>query len=406
MVLTRRKKILWGLLVALAFLLVLELAARGFSRFRYGNPVAFAYGYSFLGRIVDGTVALDHGWGSGRGGDEVAADRAAAEGTDVEALFNRRHDRTDVPALRKPVVINFNGGHSATLNNIGYRGRDHARQIADGVHRIAAFGGSYVFGGYLRDDQTWPHLLEQNLQALGVRTEVVNAGTPGANVHGTLSTVITTSNWMDIDTAVVTTGYNNHPLLPIERRYTVLRRADFVLYNVSLLYVMVKERIAKSINQPLDYGLYNQPIRVDPASVTWLIDLYRKRLEQIATLCQERGISLVLASEAELFFRSDLNAQSSQTPAILDAMAARVQRDQQLTMAELEYYLQGLLNRTARDVAEARGAQFFDGEAALLTADKRRNFADQIHPNEIGAALLARGLADALAPAIRASSSR
>jgi len=73
-------------------------------------------------------------------------------------------------------------------------------------------------------------------------------------------------------------------------------------------------------------------------------------------------------------------------------------------MAELEYYLQGLLSRTARGVAESRGLRFFDGEAALLTADKRRNFADQIHPNENGAALLARGLAEILAPAIRAAS--
>ena len=70
-----------------------------------------------------------------------------------------------------------------------------------------------------------------------------------------------------------------------------------------------------------------------------------------------------------------------------------------MTIAEAEAYLQGRFNRAARDVAAARGTLFFDGEAVLLT-DKQRTFADQIHPNEIGAAKLAKGLEELLLPVV------
>lgn len=397
---SRRKKLLLGLVTAAAVFVGLELMARAYSRFRHGNPVALAYGSDFVRRLAAGTVSLDAGWGAGRGGDTVEHDREAAEGRDVQALFDRRNDVNDGLVTRAPRIVTFNGGHTATINSLGYRGADVSREIPPGSHRIGVFGGSYVFGAYLRDDQTWAHLLELGLRARGVNAEVINAGNSGSNVHGALQDVIRLTNRVDLNTAVITTGYNNHPLLPIRRRYSAFRRADFYLYNLSLFYVMVKERLATAIEQPLDYHVYRQPIDVNAADVEWLIDLYKKRLDQIATVCAERKIRVVFASEGERFFQADLNQQSSQTPAILAAMDARIRRDHQLTIAEIEYYLQGRLNRAAREVAEARGAPFFDGEAVLLK-DKQRVFADQIHPNEIGAARLARALEEFLAPIAR-----
>jgi lysophospholipase L1-like esterase len=396
---SRRKKLLIGLATAAMVFAGLELAARVYSRFRYGNPVAIQYGFNFLGKLAAGTVSLDFGWGAGRGGDDVEQHREAAEGLAVQELFDRRNNPDDGLVLRKPAVVSFNGGHSATVNSLGFRGPDYSREIPAGRHRIVVVGGSYVFGAYLRDDQTWAHLLEKGLRAKGVDVEVVNGGNAGANVHGALSDLIRISNRINLNTAVITTGYNNHPLLPIRRRYTVVRRLDYYLYNLSLFYVTMKERLARVIDQPLDYGLYRQSVEVNAADVDWLIAIYKKRLDQIATLCEERAIRVVFASEGERFFQTNLNEQSSQTAAILEAMGNRVRTDHQLTMAELEYYLQGRLNTAAREVAESRGAPFFDGEAVLMQ-DKLRNFADQIHPNEIGSARLAKGLEEFLLPIV------
>jgi lysophospholipase L1-like esterase len=397
----RRTKLLFGLVTMLVIFTGLEGCARAYSRFRHGNPVAFRYGFDLARRIADGTVALDIGWGAGRGG-KTAGTRETNSGADAEAIFNNRSDKNDGLVLTAPQrIVNFNGGFSATLNSLSFRGPEVAPDIPAGTHRIAVFGGSYVFGAYLRDDQTWAHLLQTGLRARGAAVEVVNAGTSGANVHGVLTDVIRLTNRARINTAVITTGYNNHPLLPVERRYTTARRLDFYLYNSSLFYVMVKERLAKLASQPLDYGLYRQPMRVNAADVEWLLELYTKRLNQIATVCEERGIRVVYASEAERFFSTELNARSSQDDSAIAELAAKVQRDGELTVAEAEAYLQGRLNRAARDVAAARGALFFDGEAVLL-GDKQRTFADQIHPNEIGAAKLAKGLEELLLPVVTA----
>ena len=67
-------------------------------------------------------------------------------------------------------------------------------------------------------------------------------------------------------------------------RGCAFRRSDFYLYNLSLFYVMVKERLATAIEQPLDYHVYRQPIAVNAGDVEWLIELYKKRLDQIAEI--------------------------------------------------------------------------------------------------------------------------
>ncbi len=400
--LSRPRKLLFAVAAVLLFFVGLEGAARLYSRLHYGNPVSLNYGINFVQRLIAGGVSLDQGWGSGRG-SLVGSTREANAGADAEALFARRDDPNDGLVLREPQrVVNFNGGHSATLNRFGYRGREIVRDAPSGTYRVAVFGGSYVFGAYLRDEQTWASLLEAGLRTRGAAVEVINAGVSGSNIHGVLTDVIHLTNHVSIDAAVITSGYNNHPLLPIERKYTALRRLDFYLYNGSLFYVMFKERLAKLAGEPLDYGLYGQPVKVNQDDVEWLVALYKKRLDQIAQVCAERHIRVIYASEAERFFRADLNARSSQSPAAIGSLEAALSRNGQLTIAELEAYLQGRLNRAAHEIADAHHAPFFDGEEALL-ADKEHTFVDQIHPNEIGAARLAAGLIETVWPLANAA---
>ena len=128
-----------------------------------------------------------------------------------------------------------------------------------------------MFGVYLRDDQTWPYLAEQQLKSRARQVEVVNAGNSGANVHDVLTDEIRLTNRLKLHVAVITTAYNNHPLLPIKRRYSGARVSDFYFYNLSLFYVMVKEKAATLLRQPLDYGLYHQRVNVQASDVDWLV---------------------------------------------------------------------------------------------------------------------------------------
>ena len=170
--------------------MLLEMTARAYSRLRFGNPAAFGYGWSFLTRLRSGAAALDEGWGAARGGDEAARSRDVAEGVAAQALFDRRDDPNDGLTPGQPRVVTFNSGIPATINSLGFRGPDVAPEPPPGTVRIATFGGSYVFGAYLRDDQTWPFLTERQLKSLARSVEVVNAGNERRNVHDVLTDVI------------------------------------------------------------------------------------------------------------------------------------------------------------------------------------------------------------------------
>lgn len=71
------------------------------------------------------------------------------------------------------------------INGDHFRGPPLSKDKPAGVFRIAVLGGSAAFDLYKPDEQTWPLLLEQRLNAdwptarKGSRYQVLNAGTPG-----------------------------------------------------------------------------------------------------------------------------------------------------------------------------------------------------------------------------------
>lgn len=61
-------------------------------------------------------------------------------------------------------------------NSAGFRGkRDYSQEKSSGVIRVAVLGDSFVFGFGVRDDETFPALLESG----NSRREVLNIGVPG-----------------------------------------------------------------------------------------------------------------------------------------------------------------------------------------------------------------------------------
>jgi hypothetical protein len=72
--------------------------------------------------------------------------------------------------------------YHATINSLGYRGREIAREKPAGVVRILSLGDSGTFGQFVNDDQTWPAYLEDLLRKAHLPVEVVNAGVPGTTI--------------------------------------------------------------------------------------------------------------------------------------------------------------------------------------------------------------------------------
>lgn len=64
------------------------------------------------------------------------------------------------------------------VNNLGFRGKDFAPQKRKG-YRVVALGDSFTFGWGNPIQDTWPQILEHNLQKRGIEVEVANLGRPG-----------------------------------------------------------------------------------------------------------------------------------------------------------------------------------------------------------------------------------
>lgn len=242
--LTRKRKVLFAVIATMLAFLLLEAAARAYSVVRFRNTAALWHGATLVQRLTSGEVepALTN---AGRLQQEQATD----------AVYVRRTDRSLLP-IRRGASVELNNGVPATVNSLGLRGPEITTTAAPNTIRIGVFGGSYVFGAYLSDEEAWPSLLAQNLRVAGVNAEVLNAGVNGFNIHDVLETLIRLSHATRLDYVVVTSAYNNHSLLPMERTASWARRLDFYLYNLSMLHVIMQEKLSRLRGEPIEFGLY------------------------------------------------------------------------------------------------------------------------------------------------------
>jgi lysophospholipase L1-like esterase len=389
--LTRARKAAFAALTTAMALTLVESTARAYSALRYRNTQALTYGTRFVKAVL-----------SGEGLDPLGAEAISAHGdSSTERVFETRASREHALAIRPPIDVMLDG-HPAHFNNLGLRGRDV--DLADSHRRrIAIFGGSDTFGAFLEDRETWPSILDSRLQAAGFVVDVLNAGVSGHYIDAVLRTVIALTHTVNVNYVVVTSAYNNRHLLPMQRRYTFARRADWYLYNLSMAHVMVKEKLALLQRQPIDYGLYRQRVHLDSAAVASWIAMYKRRLDQIASVSREQHATLVLCTQGELFQDARLNALSTLDEAAVNEIGQRINQREDIWLSELEYFMQGVQNLAVKHFAEAsRDVLFFDG-AAVLQDDKMAYLLDPIHPGPLGAAKLAEALAAFFTPLLPVS---
>jgi lysophospholipase L1-like esterase len=68
-----------------------------------------------------------------------------------------------------------------STNRLGFRGTEFPVRRVPGVKRILVLGNSFTYGWGLDFDATWPHLLEQEMNAAGMQVEIANLGRPGTS---------------------------------------------------------------------------------------------------------------------------------------------------------------------------------------------------------------------------------
>jgi hypothetical protein len=127
------------------------------------------------------------GWSLAAGAAVVAsAELAARVWGDAASVMHVRHQRvrlSENPALLYELAPYWSGEFE-TINPLGFRGSDVAREKPPGVFRVVCVGGSFTFGAAVDEQQTYPRILETKLQAEvrdrggSSRVEVLNLGVP------------------------------------------------------------------------------------------------------------------------------------------------------------------------------------------------------------------------------------
>src|SRR6185295_8280583 len=186
---TGRRRALRILVRAIAWvalnLIVLEVATRGYFAMQVG-PRVLLYGTRWQRNTVAATPTADKdplAWSPQSHRNNIGDYRPYTAGaTGYSKYFPYEQKWTGNP--------DGHGQFPVRINNHGFRGGDFTIDKPPGTFRILTLGASSTFGYHDRDDETYPVLLERQLNRTaddGRRYEVINFGVPHATTDNTLA---------------------------------------------------------------------------------------------------------------------------------------------------------------------------------------------------------------------------
>jgi len=304
----RRALIVAGFLALNLF--VLELATRAWFAWRLG-PRILAYGTRWHRSepskdAFPGSVQSHHNdFGAFKAYDPDAAG--------YSKYFPGDRKWTDSPdrGERWPVRI----------NNRGFRGADFEIEKAPGTIRILTMGASSTFGYHDRDDETYPFLLERELERRagpGRRIEVINFAIPHAMTDNVLAMFLAEGVALRPDLVTFYEGANDAAVIEPRPGTTAVRSLRQRLADVSLLAAL--------------YDSVAPPPGADELDVEWWWsdELAKRRsdhfvgnLKRLADECAKRGIALVVATQQ---FQSTLLSDEERRATTYDAEVEIVRR--------------------------------------------------------------------------------
>ena len=267
-------------------LFVLEVATRAYFATQVG-PRVFLYGTAWQRNTI---VPLKPGekdplaWSAQSHRNNVGDYQAYTAGaTGYSKYFPHEHKLTGNPD---------GGQFQVRINNHGFRGADFAVEKPPGTFRVLTLGASSTFGYHDSDDETYPVLLEGELNRTaeeGRRYEVINFGLPHATTDNILSLFLAEGVPLAPDVVTFYEGANDAAV--IEPRDGVER-------------IGLRERIAQV---SLLGGLIDRIVPgTEAADIDWWwsdeLGERRRRafianLERLAGECRQRGIRLIVCTQ-------------------------------------------------------------------------------------------------------------
>lgn len=373
------KNIFFSLLLTSLFLLLLEFSARFYGYIKHGNPAVFLYGRGLVHEMAKSIAGPSEKNDSSA--DTVKLEKMADE------LFERRFSTTCSPKTRTP-GYEMLYGYPSYINRFGFRNRDIELEKDPGITRMMALGGSFVMCLGTDDESTWERILEKRLNATGNKYEIINAGQPGYTINNLPIFFIEQAAAFKPDYIIFTSAYNNHRLLKPAQALSPMWRISNFLYSASYLYSILRDKICLLLYKDTDYTLYNYRIKIDQREVDGLISLYRRRLEQLYTLCVEKNIEIILCLQPEYIPHGLKDLQNMMDEKKMAYLEDKVKTKKYLLNYEFRYYVQGRLNLEMKRFSDEKGILSFDG-TSIFPQNKRPYFIDEIHMSREGAAVFA-----------------
>lgn len=181
------------------------------------------------------------------------------------------------------------------INDQGFRGADFEIEKKPGTTRILTMGASSTFGYHDRDDETYPVLLERELQrraGTGRRIEVINFAIPHAMTDNVLAMFLAEGVRLQPDLVTFYEGANDAAVIEPRPGTTAVRTLRQRLADVSLLAALYDSVAPAPDADELDVAWW------------WSDDLARRRsdhfvgnLKRLAEECAKHGIKLVVATQ-------------------------------------------------------------------------------------------------------------
>lgn len=281
-----------------------------------------------------------------------------------------------------------------TVNRWGFRGKEIPRIKPPGVTRIAAIGGSTTFGIEASSDEAvWVARTTALLNdgAGSVEFDAINAGVPGYLLATSIRHLEEGVLAFDPDivilysVAVDLAAHARRQFPPHRSSARAETGLAALVYENSLLLNLIRVNTTSMRMTQTHQRRYD---RLDQRG----IDEYEQRLETLVALCRRHDIDLVLCTCARAF--GDRSAPTSQYELAQSALAY----NPTLSLAGLNDAYERY-NEVVRRVASAHDLPLVDLDR--LIPKRAAYFADAIHFNDAGHALVAQRIAEVIARSVK-----
>ena len=270
------QKIVFSIVLLLMSFLIVEVGFRGIMAFRVG-PSVLLYGISASQQTVSDVMHHNN---------------------DVGAYSKYYPNQT-----RVDYDVDTGGRIDVRINQSGFRGEDFAVEKAPGVLRVVTLGASSTFGYHSADHQTYPFLLQENLNEAcedEITHEVINLGIPHLRSEQILSLLVNEGLSLDPDVVTFYEGINDtarteESASKAASRNRVLNHLGFVrrAYRFLVDHVLIVDLVNSTVFHktenvlPEDFDGYAKD----------KVDSFLGNLERMHQLCEERGVVFIVANQ-------------------------------------------------------------------------------------------------------------